>query len=105
MNTRTKSDALRAAAVADYIDHVPLKVIYERYGIGVTTLWRWTKKSNRRLPRLDRNSTDMISDAYEAGESIAAIARRMGWSHSTIDRALRLRGVEKRPRASSNKSE
>jgi DNA-binding CsgD family transcriptional regulator len=83
-----------------YQSGIPAHEIAERLSVHRVTVSNYLQRAAiaKRPKGLTGRQTDDAVLAYEAGDSFATIARRLGCSPMTISLALRRQGVEIRPR-------
>ena len=105
VNRRLGSKTI-ARLVADYRAGTPTTQLTVKYGIGKSTVLRLLEDAGvpmRRQPISDE-VTIMAVSLYEAGKSLAAIAREVGQAKQSIRLALLKAGVEMRPSGGQRRS-
>jgi transposase-like protein len=94
MPRKIVSQETKNAVVADYELGLPLTEVCAKHGVGVVSVWRWTKHLSRRLPRIAVGDVAAARKLRAEGHSVAAISRSLGWCRATVEKALRAEGSD-----------
>jgi transposase len=93
--TPTPEERDRLAAVTAYVQGDSVEDIAARLRRGVSTIYTWLDAAE--VPRRGRAVPDLdgpaLADAYHAGETVVALAARVGASPQRVTKALREQGV------------
>lgn len=83
-----------------YVNGETAKALADEYGVARNAVLNLLRSSNivvRRQPPTDEQKRRFVSD-YEAGATIAEIAKRTGFSFGTVQKVLHTASVRMRPR-------